>query len=329
MNRRKPQNRAKPAPPKSAKREARAPRLGWRAWREQHLYSLFSSLGRIAARPWTTLLTLLVMALALAMPLLLFLLLDNARQLGGDMQQAGAISVFMKPGESADALALRARALPSVSAVVLKTPADGLEELRGQPGFADAMKLLRDNPLPAVLVVTPRDAASGSEAASALVAELQASPGVDLVQYDYLWRERLDAILAAATRAASVLAGLLALAALLIVGNTVRLDILGRSDEIGVMQLLGASSGFVRRPFLYTGLWYGAFSALIALLVVLVVEFTLLTPLTNLVASYDHRFALHAMGWAPAAVAFAGGALLGWLGAWLAASRHLAAGAPR
>ena len=329
MNRRKPQNRPKPSKPaKASKREARAPRLGLRAWREQHLYSLFSSLGRIAARPWTTLLTLLVMALALAMPLLLFLLLDNARQLGGDMQQAGAISVFMKPGESADALALRARAMPAVAAVVLKTPAEGLEELRGQPGFADAMKLLRDNPLPAVLVVTPRNTA-GSETATALVGQLQASPGVDLVQYDYLWRERLDAILAAATRAASVLAGLLALAALLVVGNSVRLDILGRSDEISVMQLLGASSGFVRRPFLYTGLWYGAFSALIAVLVVLIVEFTLLTPLTNLVSSYDHRFALHALGWLPAGASLGGGALLGWLGAWLAASRHLAAGIPR
>ena len=329
MNRRKPQNRPKASPPsKAVKRDARAPRLGMRAWREQHLYSLFSSLGRIAARPWTTLLTLLVMALALAMPLLLFLLLDNARQLGGDMQQAGAISVFMKPGESAEGLVLRARAMPSVAAVVLKTPADGLEELRGQPGFADAMKLLHDNPLPAVLVVTPRNA-SGSEGAMALVSELQASPGVDMVQYDYLWRERLDAILAAATRAASVLAGLLALAALLVVGNTVRLDILGRSDEIGVMQLLGASSGFVRRPFLYTGLWYGGFSALIALLVVLLVEFTLLTPLTNLVSSYDHRFALQALGWLPAIIALGGGALLGWLGAWLAASRHLAAGVPR
>src|SRR5258705_276114 len=149
MNRRKPKNPLKPQPARSAARAPRPPRLGLRAWREQHLYSFFSSLGRIAARPWATLLTLLVMALALAMPLLLFLLLDNARQLRGDMQDAGAISVFLKPGldaAAANALARRLRARPGVAAVELKTPDQGLQEFRSQSGFADAMKVLRENP---------------------------------------------------------------------------------------------------------------------------------------------------------------------------------------
>src|SRR6478736_6405127 len=161
MNRKAPKNRLKASapPPKAVARAARAPRIGLRAWREQHLYSLFSSLGRIAARPLATLLTLLVMALALAMPLLLFVLLDNAQQLRGDMQQAGAISVFLKPNQDAavaEALAKRLRARAGVASVTVKTPEQGLQEFRSQSGFADAMKVLHENPLPAVLVVTPR-----------------------------------------------------------------------------------------------------------------------------------------------------------------------------
>jgi cell division transport system permease protein len=334
MNRRTQKNRLKPAaPPKAAARAAaRAPRLGLRAWREQHLYSLFSSLGRIAARPWATLLTLLVMALALALPLLLFVLLDNAQQLRGDMQEAGAISVFLKPNQEAavaETLAKRLRARAGVASVLVKTPEQGLQEFRSQSGFADAMKVLRENPLPAVLIVTPRADAAGADAPALLAGSLGAEPEVDLVQYDAAWRQRLDAILAAATRFAEVLAGLLALAALLVVGNTVRLDILGRAEEITVMQLLGASSAFVRRPFLYTGLWYGAFSATLALAVVAVVELLLFKPLADLVASYDHRFAIHGVAWMPALATLGLGAALGWLGAWLAASRHLLRGTPR
>jgi len=333
MNRRTPKNRLKAAtPPKAVARAARAPRLGLRAWREQHLYSLFSSLGRIAARPWATLLTLLVMALALAMPLLLFVLLDNAQQLRGDMQEAGAISVFLKPNQDAavaEALAKRLRGRAGVASVVVKTPEQGLQEFRSQSGFADAMKVLRENPLPAVLIVTARADAAGADAPALLAASLGVEPEVDLVQYDAAWRQRLDAILGAATRFAEVLAGLLALAALLVVGNTVRLDILGRAEEITVMQLLGASSAFVRRPFLYTGLWYGAFSATLALGVIAVVELLLFQPLADLVASYDHRFAIHGVGWLPVLATLALGAALGWLGAWLAASRHLLRGTPR
>jgi len=329
MNRRKPQNRIKTAPPpKPATRLERGPRVGPRAWREQHLYSFFSSLGRLAARPWATLLTLLVMALALALPLLLYLALGNASQLHGDMRDAGAISVFLKPhldDGAVNALTRRVRARPDVASVVVRTPQQGLEEFRNQSGFSDALNVLRDNPLPAVLLVTPR---ADSARAADLASELGRESDVDLVQYDAAWRQRLEAILGAATRVAQVLAALLALAVLLVIGNTVRLDILGRAEEIEVMQLLGASAGFVRRPFLYAGFWYGLFSAALALLVVALVEWTLAAPLQTLVASYDHRFSVRGLGVVAALGTLGAGAVLGWCGAWLATWRHLAR-APR
>ena len=333
MNRRKPQNRLKPAAP--ARAAAAAPArasLGPRAWREQHLYSFFSSLGRLAARPWATALTLAVLSVALALPLLFWLLLDNARGLGGSVEDARAISVFLKPDlkpDAVQALAQRLRARADVAIVELKSPEQGLEEFRSQSGFADALKVLHYNPLPAVLIVSPRSAAAALDAAPVLVAELQHDPAVDLVQYDAQWRQRLSVILALAQRGAAVLAGLLALAALLVVGNTVRLDIQARCDEIAVMQLLGANDGFVRRPFLYTGFWYGAFAGVLSLMLIGIVEWALAAPLAQLAASYDHRFGVHGLSLPGMGAVLGASAALGWLGAWLAASRHIALGQPQ
>jgi cell division transport system permease protein len=333
MNRRKPQNRMKAVAPAPHSATARPPlRPGLRAWREQHLYSLFSSLGRLAARPWATTLTLAVMSLAMALPLLFWLLLDNARQVSGSVEDARAVSAFLKADldpAAVQALAKRLRERADVAAVEVKSPEQGLAEFRDQSGFADALKVLHYNPLPAVLIVTARSEALAVDAAPALVAELGSDPAVDLVQYDAEWRQRLNAILALAARAAAVLAGLLALAALLIVGNSVRLDIQGRSDEIAVMQLLGANDGFVRRPFLYTGFWYGAFAGVLTLVLIGLVEWTLAAPLSQLAASYEHRFDVHGLTIPGMAGVLGAGAALGWLGAWLAASRHIALGQPQ
>jgi cell division transport system permease protein len=296
------------------------------------LYSLFSSLGRLAARPWATVLTLAVMSLAMALPLLFWLLLDNARQVSGSVEDARAVSAFLKAdldSAAVQALAKRLRERADVAAVEVKSPEQGLAEFRDQSGFADALKVLHYNPLPAVLIVTARSDALAVDAAPALVAELGSDPAVDLVQYDAQWRQRLNAILALAARAAAVLAGLLALAALLIVGNSVRLDIQGRSDEIAVMQLLGANDGFVRRPFLYTGFWYGAFAGVLTLVLIGLVEWTLAAPLAQLAASYEHRFDVHGLTFPGMAGVLGAGAALGWFGAWLAASRHIALGQPQ
>ena len=325
MNRRVEKNRPKPAAP-----EPRA-RFSLRAWREQHLYSFFSSLGRLAARPWATMLTLAVLSFALALPLLFWLLLDNARDLSGRIEDARAISVFLKPdidAAAANRLAERLRGNEQVGAVLVKSAEQGLEEFRSRAGFADALKVLHYNPLPALLIVSPRTAASG-DATTALVEQLRGDSAVDLVQYDAQWRQRLSAILHLAERGATVLAGLLALAALLVIGNTVRLDIQGRAEEIAVMQLLGADDGFVRRPFLYTGLWYGMLAGVMSLMLILIVEIVLAAPLAALTASYYHRFDVHALPPAAMLAALGASILLGWLGAFIAASRHIALGQPR
>ncbi len=324
-------NRLKTAapPPRAAERAAPRRRFAFSSWRDQHLYSLFSSLGRLLARPWATALTALVMGLALALPLLFLILLDNARTLAGGWQDAREITVFLKPGADAAASTVLADALRARSDVVTvkqTTPEQGIEEFRAMSGFADALDVLQFNPLPHVLVVTPRETRDMAE--PAVLAELRREADVDLVQYDAAWRRRLGAILGLSQRSVLVLAGLLALATLLVVGNTVRLDIQSRAEEIAVMQLIGASPGFVRRPFLYTGIWYGLFSGVLALIVVFAVQWALRAPVDQLLESYDHRFILRGLEpLAALSVPFVS-AVLGWLGAMLATARHLAEAHP-
>ena len=314
--------------PRSRARPAWRERLA--AWRDQHLYGLFSSLGRLAARPLASAMTVLVLGFALALPLLFWLGFDNVRELSGDMRQAREVTVFARPDTAAaavDALAAQLRQRQDVADVLIRTPQQGLAEFRQLSGFGIALDLLDDNPLPSVLVVTPRDLPDVDT--PPLVADLKNDPRVDLVQYDAAWRRKLSSLLHFGERMLIVLAALLAAATLLVIGNTVRMDIQARSAEVSVMQLIGASNGFVRRPFLYSGLWYGLLGGVLALVVVGLAGVALNESLGHLLDSYGHRLALRGINPATALVVIAGGALLGWLGAFAVVTRHLVAGKPR
>lgn len=302
------------------------PRRRWRmrlkAWREAHLYSLFSSIGRLMQRPWATLLTAGVMALALALPLCLAMLIGNVERFSGNFRASSDISLFLLPGmqaEAAQALAQRLQGEADVAAVLLRSPEQGLAEFRELADFSEALTLLDENPLPAVLVLTP---AAGRDPL-ALAQRFQSWPEVDFVQHDALWRARLEAWLALGRHLTLLAAGLLGIGALLVVGNTVRLDIQGRAEEIRTVQLLGATDGFVRRPFLYLGTWYGVLAGVLALLVAMLVPRLLQTPVAALAESYGSGFRLHGLAPEWMALAQAVSMLLGWLGAWLATSHHL------
>lgn len=331
MSRQAARNTRKPVPPPSKGSRPRSPSAPWRArvagWRDQHFYSFFSSLGRLAARPWATALTVLVLGFALALPMLFFLVFDNARELSGGLREAREITAFLKPAldtKAASALSSELRKRADVADVLVRTPEQGLADFRQLSGFGEALDVLPENPLPTVLVVTPR--MQGDLENPPLVADLKTDARVDLVQYDAAWRRKLSDILHFGERIVAVIAALLALATLLVIGNTVRMDIQARSEEISVMQLIGASNGFVRRPFLYAGLWYGLLGGVLALVIVGVVELALAGPLAQLLDSYGNRFALHGVGVPLALTVALASALLGWLGAFVATARHLAAG---
>jgi cell division transport system permease protein len=303
-------------------RRTHSSRLGM--WFDHHLYSFVASLGRFARKPWATVLTVGVMAVALALPLGLWLVLGNVERLAGNVQQARAISVFLKPAidaAHAQSLAQVLRGRGDIDRVELRTPQQGLEELRAS-GLGDAISALSldgsgDNPLPSLLVITPK----GDEAL--LASSLQQLPEADLVQHDAVWRQRLDGWLRFGGRVALVLAALLGLGALLVVGNTVRLDIQSRREEIGVQQLLGATDGFIRRPFLYLGAWYGLAAGAFAIGLLTLAAIALRAPLAELAASYGSGFMLRGFDLPKAAGVVLGAALLGWFGAGLVTGHYL------
>jgi cell division transport system permease protein len=295
------------------------------SWLEHHRWSAGSSLHRLAARPFGSLLTIAVMGLALALPLAFYLLLGNVQQLGNALGQSQAISVFLQPGQTAPQAQLLAKQLgdrPEVAAVTVKTPQQGMDELAQMQGFSGALQTLDDNPLPYVLQLQPR-AGVDAHALEQLVADVRTLRSVELVQDSGSWRQRLDALLGVGNRVVLVLASLLALAALLVVGNTIRVDIASRSEEIGVLLLVGASGAFVRRPYLYAGIWYGLFSGVLAALLAVAIELALAAPVAQLSQAYDGK--LHIGGlplWLLLAVPLVA-ATLGWLGARLVSAWQL------
>ncbi|MCD9027235.1 permease-like cell division protein FtsX [Luteimonas sp. BDR2-5] len=298
-----------PEAPRNAAAAAGTSPVG--TWVDHHVYSVVASLGRLFRKPWSAALTIGVMAVALALPLGLWLVLGNVARLGGSIDASRQISVFLvqdveiaRVGSLADELRGRA----DVGAVEHRTPDEGLAELRERGEFGDAIDAIDENPLPHVLIVTP----AGDE--MQLVQALRALPEAELVQHDTQWRQRLDGWLQFGGRVVWVLAALLGLGALLVVGNTVRLDIQSRREELGVLQLLGATDGFIRRPFLYLGAWYGLGAGAVALALLGVAGSALQAPLAELAASYGTTFVLRGFGPVDAALVLVASTALGWLG---------------
>ena len=293
----------------------------------RHTHALLSSAGHLTRAPIATIFTVLVMGLALALPLGLDVLVRNVRAATGDFSGAVSVSVFLKTGVAqarAEQLARTARERPGVAAVQLITATQALAQFRAQSGFGEALDALQDNPLPHVLAITPRAANANPGFMESLRRYLSAWPEVDTVQLDGDWVARFNAILGLLQRALLLAAGLLALGVVAVVGNTIRLEIQNRRAEIEVTKLVGGTNGFVRRPFLYTGALYGFLGGLTAWLVVMV-AIRLLTPAAaNLAQSYGSQFALMGPGVRDLEFLLGGSTLLGWLGAWLAAARHLA-----
>jgi cell division transport system permease protein len=295
-------------------------------WLERHLQTMVGSVGRLWTHPFATLLTILVIGIALALPACLHVLVQNVRTASGGWSNALDISVYMKTSASLDdtkQAAERIRKRRDVDEVTIIPADDALAEFRKSSGFGEALEALKDNPLPHALVVRP-DAESRDPARVAqLTGELREIPGVDIVQLDTEWVSRFNAILDVVRRVVFLAAGLFALGILVIVGNTIRLDIENRRDEIEVTKLVGGSDAFVRRPFLYNGIWYGLGGGLIAWLIVAIVVLVLGDPVERIAGLYGSKFQLQGLGLVGWAALMAGGIGLGWLGSFIAATREL------
>lgn len=292
----------------------------------RHAQVALNSLGRLYRAPLGSFLTAAVLGIALALPSALYLLTTNLQRLSTQWDGNANISLFLRnsvSGAQAEALAHRLRDWPEVQSVQLITPEQALAEFRELSQFGEVLDALEDNPLPAVVAIEP--AQTDPEAAAALLEQLRGLPEADLAQLDLQWVKRFQAILDIVHRSIRVLATLLGVAVVLIVGNTIRLEIQSRHAEIEITKLIGATDGFIRRPFLYSGFWYGVAGAVLAVILVELAFLQLYRPVRELAGLYQSGFRLQTLSFGDTATLIAVGALLGLLGAVLAVGRHLAA----
>ena len=295
-----------------------------------HRANLVGAIKRLAGQPFASLLTILVIATALALPAGLRVAVNNADAVSSSWQGAADFTVYLKLDVSEEAARRVAHALearPDVASVTFIDRNAALAEFRARSGFGEALDALGGNPLPHTLVVSP-----GSGVATdveALAKAIGTLPETDLVQVDTAWVARLRAMLALADRLVDFATVLLALAVSIVIGNTIRLEINNRSVEIEVTKLVGGTDGFIRRPFLYLGLCYGLAGAFVALAIIAVALLLLGPPVRALAALYGSGFSLAGLSLRESGVLLGGGALLGWAGAGLAAARHLRAIEPK
>jgi cell division transport system permease protein len=302
------------------------------SWQQHHKLSALDSLERMLKSPTSSLMTWLVIGIALALPVGLGVALENAREVSVSWDSPAQISLFLRAEvslEAAEQLRARLEGRDDVGSARLIARDKALDEFRQLSGFRDVLRHLDENPLPNLVVVTPGAEQLTAPAAAALQEALQAEPGVDRAVLDMEWVQRLNALMRLVQRAVWVLGAILALGVLLVIGNTIRLAIENRRDEILVVKLVGGSNAFVRRPFLYTGFWYGLGGALLAWAVVGAALWWLRGPMATLALLYQSEFSLQGLGLNGGLRLLALGGLLGLLGAWLAVARHLSAIEPR
>ncbi|MDH5395583.1 MAG: permease-like cell division protein FtsX [Gammaproteobacteria bacterium] len=292
----------------------------------RHLQVFFYSLGQLMRAPISTLMTCMVIGIALALPTGLHVLLKNVQQLSGGWESTTQISVFLKTTiseQQGENLKEDIRHWPEVKSVQYISREKALKEFQNLSGFGDALKALNSNPLPSVLVVKPIFSENGEKITQTLLSKLKQLRQTDKAQLDMQWIRRLYAIMDIVERGVQILGFLLALAVLLVVGNTIRLAIQNRRKEIVVMKLIGGTDAFIRRPFLYTGFWYGLFGGIIAWLLVTFTILSISSPIEKLTALYQNQFELNNVSFLTTLVLLAVSIFLGLLGSWFAVGRHL------
>lgn len=291
-----------------------------KAYRDQHAQALFSSLGRLFSTPFTSTLTVGVLAIAIALASGFYLVVVNLQQLTSGLESSNQISLFLREEISeahAKKFADDIRKNPDVQRVKMVTKKQAMEEFKGFSGFGEAINVLEKNPLPIVIEVLPKDALVDKEALTKLFENFKKSAEVDFAQIDMAWVERLQSIVSTARLAAILLAILLGLAVFFIAGNTIRLEIHNRRQEVIIAKLVGATNGFIQRPFLYTGFWIGFLSGVFAWFFVTLIMLILRQSVENLSGLYAGSFHLLFFSYLETFVLLVTSTFLAVFGSWL------------
>lgn len=290
-----------------------------------HMQSLVFSLGKIYAAPTTTIMTVAVIGITLSLPGGFYLFLKNIDAMSGDFRSSTQITLYLDidiTDKKARAVQTEVANTPDVGDTRFVSKQESLEAFRLTSGFGKSIDTLASNPLPHTIIVEPLSSAD-TFAVKNLLNSLQALPGVEIAKLDTEWLERLYTILEIAKRSVAIITLLFAFAVLLIIGNTIRLDIQNRYQEIIVTKLIGATNAFIRRPFLYGGLWYGLLGGIISWLIVEIGYMAIAGPLNRLNLLYQADLVLITFTFQDFIILISSSTLLGLTGSWIAVARHL------
>ena len=299
----------------------------WRGYKAHHRETLRASFVKMLHEPMQTVLTVMVIAIALALPASLYLTVDNVQQVGSNFESSAQITVFVNKGakpEAIEGLEKKLNGMAGVTSVEYISAQQALLEFKALSGFGSALRYLEDNPLPAVFLVQPMmEGEVDLVQTQKIITDITALPVVDDVQIDMAWLQRLHSLIEMGHKIVIALGITLGIGVLLVIGNTIRLAIESRRNEIIVVKLVGGTNAYVRRPFLYTGLLLGLFGALIASIMLFSCLMWISSSVENLASLYQSQYRLQGLGITGFLSLMLIGGLFGLGGAWIAVSRHL------
>ncbi|MBC3766019.1 permease-like cell division protein FtsX [Neptunicella marina] len=291
-----------------------------------HLRQALASLGDLWRTPTASLLTIGVLGLSITLPTTLYVLVKNTEQVSAGWEQAAEISLFLRKDVSQgdiQQLIKRVNLWPEVEKLVHVPSEQALKEFKQLSGFGDALQYLDKNPLPDVLLVTPTEKFAGPQSAARLLDKLRNEREVETGKLDIEWLTRLHGVLTLARELVSLIALLLFLAVVLIIGNTIRLNILNKRSEIQVMKLVGATDAFIQRPFLYTGFWFGLAGGILAWFAVIIICWWMESSIAALTQLYQKDFTLTGLSGSELLVVLGLSVTLGLAGSIISVARHI------
>lgn len=267
----------------------------FQAYLLNHVHGLISSLGRLTRTPFTSVMTIVVLSISISLAAAFYIVVANLQQMTGNLQASNQMSLFLKDNVSeaaAQKLAEQFGAHPNVESASVITKQQALSEFKAHSGFGDALQALDTNPLPNLIQIMPKNALEDSRSIDDLLAEFRQMPQVEFVQIDMQWVSRLQAVMVIAARSVTIVSILLGLAVVFITGNTIRLELQNRRDEVYISKLVGATNAFIQRPFLYAGFWLGFIAGGIAWLIVTIMLLIVEGPVEKLSMLYNSSFEL-------------------------------------
>lgn len=297
-----------------------------KAYLNIHAHALFSSLGRLMQTPMTILMTIGVMAIAIALAAGFYLLVENAKQATDQLEATNQLSLFLKSelnDQDGERLLQTIKLNPDVKTVKLIRKQDAFEEFKTYSGFGEALNLLDENPLPTVIQVLPKNSLNDTQAIDNLIMSLSEFSQIDFVKLDMQWIKRLQSIMSVLQRSVFVISIMLSFAVLFIIGNTIRLELQNRKDEVIVSKLVGATHTFIQRPFLYTGFWLGFLAGILALLIVFFTLLSLQTPIEQVFSQYHSSLELKYLSSYETLIFLSISSALGVFGGWAVVCQQL------